>query len=439
MTKPSKARIQQAVDLYCQLGSKTLVADAMNTTESSIRRYLKSAGVNTDEVKPVQYVDLDHKFKALLDEVNQAALAPSDPIEVRRLRDDNAALKVMLRNAERRAAIAEDIRAGVLGLTEAPLVPTPVPPKGVGGKDDRSVILHLSDIHYGETVDIDEMDGVNRYNSFIAKQRLWRFFNTSSGLMTKHWSGPRPQEIILCLGGDLISGMIHAELLETNYPAIPAAVREVAEIIAGGIAALRERVGCPIRVYGVPGNHGRMTVKPQSKGRAAGSFDTLVMDFIEATLKNTKAASGVTFYRPNSPDAYFSVYGWQWLLTHGDTMGGRGGGTGFIGPMASIIKGHRKLVDTYWRTGRPVHYVLTAHYHTTGKTAFGWGNGSVIGYGEFARDLRADPEPAKQNMLTVHPRLGVIDEQPLYLGAPDEGSLYLGPASLVRPVFDAAE
>lgn len=395
----------------------------MDVTEASIRRYLDKAGV-------VRTINQQIVFAAPDDST------PSDPIEIRRYRDDVSALKAALRDAERRAAEAEDIRTGVLNLTKDPLVPRIVHVPKTGGKDERSVILHLSDIHYGETVLLEEMDGANRYDSQIAELRLSRFFHKAAGLMTDHWSGPKPQEIILCLGGDLISGMIHAELLETNYPAIPTAVREVAEIIAGGIVTLRQKVGCPIRVYGVPGNHGRMTVKPHSKGRAAGSFDLLVMDFTEAAIRGTKAESGVTFFRTMSPDAYFSVYGWQWLLTHGDTMGGRGGGTGFIGPLANVIKGHRKLIDTSWRSGRPVHYVLTGHFHTTGKTSFGWSNGSVIGYGEYARDLRADPEPAKQNMLTVHPRHGVIDEQPLYLGAPDEGSLYLGPATLVRPTFD---
>jgi hypothetical protein len=169
-----------------------------------------------------------------------------------------------------------------------------------------------------------------------------------------------------------------------------------------------------------------------------GSLDLLATDFAEATLRGADV-NGVTWYRTASPDAYFSTYGWHWMVTHGDAMGGRGGGTGFIGPMAAIIKGHRKMVDTSWRSGRPIHYVLTAHYHTTGKTTFGWSNGSVVSYGEYARDLRADPEPARQNMLVVHPRHGVIEERSLYLGSEDEGSLYAGPASVVRPKWGSDE
>lgn len=371
-------------------------------------------------------------------EDDDARAPPSDPIDLRRLRDENTRLRTALRDAERRAAEAEDIRAGVLGLTADPLRPQLSLPAARGdlAVSGRTVVLHLSDIHFGETVDIQEMDGLNRYDAEIAKQRLGRFFSRAADLMSKHWKGDPPDEIVLCLGGDLISGNLHPELEQTNAPAVPATVRDVGEHIAGGIILLRKEIKRPIRVYSVPGNHGRITPKPQSKGRSAGSLDLLATDFCEAVTRGA-AVKDVSFYKASSPDAYFSTYGFHWLVTHGDAAGYRGGGVGFIGPMATIVKAHRKLVDVAWRSGKPVHYVLTAHHHTTGKTAFGWSNGSVIGYGEFARDLRADPEGSRQNMLIVHPRHGVIDHMELHLGAPDEGSLYAGPATVIRPQWGA--
>jgi hypothetical protein len=179
-----------------------------------------------------------------------------------------------------------------------------------------------------------------------------------------------------------------------------------------------------------------MTLKPQSKGRAAMSLDLLATDFAEACVRGS-GASGVTFYRTDSPDAYFSTYCFPWLLTHGDAMGAKGG-TGFIGPSATIVRGHRKLVDTSWRSGRAIYRVLTGHFHTTIRSPFGYGNGSVVGYGEYARDLRADPEPACQNMLVVHEQHGVIAHQELHLGHPSEGSHYAGPAVVSRPYADVA-
>jgi hypothetical protein len=226
----------------------------------------------------------------------------------------------------------------------------------------------------------------------------------------------------------MLSGNIHGELVETNDAGIPRAVRDLAEDIAGGILLWRSLIDVPIRVYTVPGNHSRLTIKPQAKRRAEHNLDLLVSDFIEAALRGDRA---VAFYASASPDAHFSTYGFNWLLTHGDAMG-VGGGKGYIGPIAPITKGHRLLIDSSLKSGKLVHYVLSAHYHTTARTPFGWANGSLVGYGEYAKQLRADPEPAKQNMLVVHERNGVIAHQEIYVGHPSEGSHYAGPATLVR-------
>jgi hypothetical protein len=49
------------------------------------------------------------------------------------------------------------------------------------------------------------------------------------------------------------------------------------------------------------------------------------------------------------------------------------------------------------------------------------------------RDLRADPEAAQQNMITVHRAKGVIRLEQIYLGAPDEGFMYAGTSAVARP------
>lgn len=415
--------LRQAVELMAIHGSQVKASQAAGISRGAFQQRLRMArerGINAAPTSPI---------------VVPAPAEPVDALEKRRLRDEVSRLRSANTDLERRAALAEDIRASVLGLMDAPLKPRlTLPQRPEDHSGGRTVIAHLTDVHYGETVSLHEMDGANRYDAAIARARIGRFFSKIASLCTEHWSGPAPDEIILGLGGDLVSGNIHAELAETNAPAVPATVREMGEIIAGGIGLLRQSIGCPVRVYTVPGNHGRLTLKPHSKGRAAMSLDLLATDFAEACVRGA-GITDVTFYRTDSPDAYFSTYAWNWLLTHGDTMGSKGG-QGFIGPAATIVRGHRKLVDTAWRSGRAIHYVLTGHLHTTLRTPFGWSGGSVVGYGEYARDLRADPEPARQNMLVVHEKRGVIGHQELFLGHPSEGSHYAGPAIVVRPYAD---
>ena len=367
-----------------------------------------------------------------------AEAEPADPVELRRYRDRLADAERQLTEALRRADAAEQWRSEVMGLMDPAPRPRIVVRNEKPTSGARTVVLALSDIHYGEKINPAEIDGLNSYSVEIARKRLGRYFSKVAELCTEHWVGEPPEELVIWIGGDLISGDIHPELQWTNEVTVPVAVKEVGEHLAGGLLMLRDVVGRPIRVYRSPGNHARLTMKPHSKLRTLNSLDVLAVDFCEIAIRNAGVVD-IEFHHTASPDVYFRTYDWWWLANHGDTMGGRGGGTGFIGPMAAIVKGHRKLIDTSLRAGRTVHYVLTGHYHTTGRSTFGWANGSVVGYGEFARDIRADPEPSKQWMLVVHPQHGVISESELFLGHPSEGSLYLGPSTIVRPTYEAEE
>src|SRR6185312_9469788 len=111
-----------------------------------------------------------------------------DPIEIRKLKDENQRLKDVLRSAERRAAEAENVRAGILGLMEMPAVPVRFPPRDRGKGLAETVILFLSDLQWGEVVSLEAMDGINSFNLDIARKRLGRWANTVCDLLTKHWA-----------------------------------------------------------------------------------------------------------------------------------------------------------------------------------------------------------------------------------------------------------
>jgi hypothetical protein len=247
--------------------------------------------------------------------------------------------------------------------------------------------------------------------------------------------------VYVLLGGDLISGAgLHPDHAETDGGTAFEQVKFAAQYIAAGIlrlhTALLEKYGKPVAIYciSVVGNHGRSTPgKPRSKLVTLQSYDTLVADFVEASLRHIPS---IKHFQPRGFDAYFDVAGWPALLTHGDRMGS-GGGTGFIGPMATIVKGHRKIVDTEYRQRRPVRWVFSGHFHTTGVSPFGFANGSGVGYGEFAKSLRADPEPAQQNFVVIHERYGLIRYMPIGMGSLDEGSIYDGSHKMILPTISA--
>ncbi|MGL5446587.1 MAG: hypothetical protein ACRDBL_04685 [Rhabdaerophilum sp.] len=349
---------------------------------------------------------------------------PEEPLAVRqerKLRDQIARLRVDLDKAHRTINAAEDLREAVFGLA------TPVAPAdhridlSTRAPTAEAALLFQSDEQWGEVIDAEEVGGLNGYNRHIAAARLRRLIETAIRCSLPPYAPAPPPVFYYCMGGDSLSGSIHEELAETNDLSSIPAVMDYCANVRWAIETLRDRLGCPIVVVRVPGNHDRTTLKRRFKKYNDTSLDTIISWHLETTFKGDDR---VTFLIPRQNDALFEVMGWHFLLTHGDMMG-TGGGTGYIGPVASITKGHRKLVENYQQVGQRVDYVLTGHYHTAVETEYGFGNGSLPGYSEYARLLiRARPAPPVQWFLNIHPEHGVTTRRKINVGAPGEGSLY---------------
>lgn len=369
----------------------------------------------------------DRKAMQKAGALDQAALAetpPADPVEMARLKARLAIVQGENKTLLDRARKAEDLRAGLFGLTETPPEPVAFRTPTGGDPSAETIVLLLSDLHWGEKVTIEEMDGLNSYNLDIARARLGRYFQTVADLATKHWTGPPPARLILILGGDMVSGEIHAELAKTNEAKALPAVKDCASHLAAGIDLLRKRLSCPIDIISLAGNHGRSTLKPESKETASTSYDTLVSDFLEMMLRKRR---DISFYVPASIDALFPVYGWRVLATHGDRIGSRGG-QGFIGPAATAARGMKRIVADYAARGILLDLILIGHFHTAMQLEEGFGNGSLVGPSEYSRDGRFRPAPAQQLWLTIHPRRRVTTTRWINVGVPSEGAIYAPPA-----------
>lgn len=270
---------------------------------------------------------------------------------------------------------------------------------------DRTTLVPLlftSDFHVGEKIIAAELDGMNSYDMDIFASRYNTLIERTIDI-SEHHTGPSDFPGIFYLrGGDAISGQIHEELRETNdLSAIPAGkwlLRHERE----GIKRLKAKFG-RVRVISIPGNHGRHTLRPRASGYMTTNYETLLSWWLASMFDDDP---NVTFYTPESGDAWFEVLGHAFLLSHGDRMGSRGG-MGFVGPAATIARGHQKLYTSWSLTGKQVDYILTGHLHTSLKLEYGYGNGSLVGYSPFAQSIRAKPDAAKQWLLYVHAKRGV--------------------------------
>lgn len=284
------------------------------------------------------------------------------------------------------------------------------------GRAGKSVVGCLvSDVHMGETIAAEEIGGINAFDPAICAARLRRYF-TAACVVGARWASDTACEgALLSLAGDLVSGDIHEELRITNALTSHEQVAAVVAELAAGIRTLVDAFG-RVHVVGVPGNHGRTTVKPTAKLYARLSYDVAAV----ARLAEIFAGDArVTFQVDANTDQVTPVFGRAVLTTHGDKIGTRGG-TGFAGPDLPIVRGAKKVREQYSSLGHDVYLIQAGHYHWWSNPAHGRVifNGSVPGYAEFARDIRAVVEPPQQTLWLMHSRWGLRERMPIQLEDP---------------------
>lgn len=212
----------------------------------------------------------------------------------------------------------------------------------------------------------------------------------------------------------MLSGDIHEELAESNELAIMPAMMDLVGVLISALSRMADEFG-RVFVPVVVGNHGRNTRKPRFKGRVFTNFDWLIGCFLERHFKAI-GDDRVRFHIPAESDAYFTVYGHRFLLTHGDCLGVKGG-DGIIGALGPILRGSMKVNRSSADLGRPYDTLLMGHWHQHIAVHGVVVNGALKGYDEFAKGLRFRPEPPSQALLFVSPKWGITVPTRIFVDA----------------------
>lgn len=275
----------------------------------------------------------------------------------------------------------------------------------------RSLVAFLSDTHYGEVVRPEELGGFNAYNMKIAEIRTREFFERTVHVAQMLQNGPKFDGIVLALGGDLVSGDIHEELVETNELSTYRTIETVLPWLAKGVEVFAEEFG-KVHVVSAPGNHGRNSAKPRHKKRSENNADTHLANLLAKTVRDDKA--NITFDVPEGMDVDFDLYGSSFTLEHGDNM--RFSGTSEIGAFGPVKRGNLRKTRKRQEQGRPFQYGLYGHFHQF-IPAYTQGlimNGSLKGYDEYASGWQFQPEKAQQALVVVTPEHGISMVAPVF-------------------------
>ena len=303
---------------------------------------------------------------------------------------------------------AAETRIGAYETAANKKPPTWVSPKRPKSKSSATVLAVLSDTHWDEVVEVEEVGGANSYNRRIAELRLKRFANKVIELSRDYVAGLDLDGLVLMLGGDLVSGHIHDELVESNEASSLATCVHWSAQLAAVIKQLADHFGS-VHVPVVVGNHGRMKPgKPRMKGRVTDNLDWLLATMCANHLKDDQR---ITWQIGESADCLVDVYSTRFLLTHGDQVRGGGGGVAGLFPAVFRMKA-KKAVNTDFDC------MIIGHFHqlilaaATGLVV----NGTVKGVDEFSRiGLNCADQPPQQAFMVVTPKYGVSIQAPIYV------------------------
>lgn len=273
------------------------------------------------------------------------------------------------------------------------------------GKRPAAAVALLSDIHAEEGVTRTEAIN-NEYTLTIARQRVARFFAGVIWLIDQATAFD-VDTLVLWLGGDLISGDIHDELLERcEVPPAEATLLVRDWLVAGLRSVLAARPEMRIVVPCSCGNHSRTTKKMNAATGYGHSWEWLLYQVLGHDFKDEPR---IQFHATRDEMQYAEVHGFKLAFHHGHRMKYNGGIGGITIPAIKAM--HR------WDQWRECDLYHFGHFHTRidlGKVCF---NGSVIGPSPYGFAIGAEPEPPQQSFYILDAKRGKTMSSPVWVAA----------------------
>jgi hypothetical protein len=266
---------------------------------------------------------------------------------------------------------------------------------------EEELVLCVGDVHAGEVIESEEVMGLNYYNMDVMKKRMEILYNRVNAIVDK-MQGYRHNKLHIFFLGDMVSGLIHEELLAGT--AVVDQVVETGYILSEMIEKWGSRFK-EIDVSAVVGNHGRLQKQVRYK-KKYDNFDYLMYHIIRARCKDL---SNVDFAIPKSQFLIKQIYDYNFLLTHGDSKVQSYAGIPFYGIRRMDTNITQTLVAE--KNIFP-HYTVIGHFHsnnTLDKAGMGKiiMNGSMIGTSDFALNRMFVSGEPKQTLFSVHKDYGV--------------------------------
>ncbi|HDZ38273.1 MAG TPA: hypothetical protein ENH62_08320 [Marinobacter sp.] len=341
----------------------------------------------------------------------KGAVAESHDLELAKAKTEAAKWRRQCKEATK-TAVEMEARADMLvGLPDMPSIQKFKPSKKAKAGTVAAVVP-ASDWHVEERVFWASVSGKNRFNLRIAEARIKTFYQKVLEMIEwQNYQAP-VSEIWYPQLGDLLSGYIHEELLETNTLSPTEACVFLQEMICSGIDLWLRETKLPIYIPTCCGNHARTTAKKRIKTNHRNSFEWLLY----MTLAKYYASEPrVTWLIGEGYWNIQTIMGRKVRFHHGD-------GLRFLGGVGGITIPVNKAIDK-WQKITACDFDIFGHWHQYLYHYPSWVScGCLIGYSEYALEVcKAEFQHPTQTFIVIDRGLGISLCTPIYLEKPKRG------------------
>lgn len=328
-------------------------------------------------------------------------------IEEHRLKKRLKDLENKLKGAVADLSDASEMGELIREVAAQPPVPGIEPRERTSHLAEATPLVLASDWHIEEPVRPEAVAFRNRYDLDISKQRMERFFEATRWGINNQRQVFKIRDLVLWLGGDIITNYLHDDNVETNLLSPVEAIAYAQASIGDGIKFLLqdpelERLVIPCN----DGNHGRLTDKMHCASRIENSIEWLLYYQLQREFKDEPR---VQFILPTCEFTFLDVYDRTIRFTHGDTINYQGGVGGIHIPLNKAI--------ARWQTLKHADLTCIGHFHQRICLPNLMVNGSLIGYNSYAMSKGFTFEAPSQSLRMLEPRRWCSTDIPLWVSS----------------------
>ena len=271
--------------------------------------------------------------------------------------------------------------------------------------NEATAVAVLSDVHFAETVESDNVNGKNEYSPKVAKERLEKFFISLVKLTNIFSKESKIDNLILAILGDLINGQLREEAMENNSMRPMDEMLSIKEVISSGIKYLIDNTKLNLIIPCHSGNHARTTKKIHISTESGNSLEYVLYHSLAHDFMGNKR---VKFIIPTSYHSFIDVGDITIRFSHGHAMR-------YAGGVGGIYISVNKAI-AQWNKVQHADIDVFGHFHQMRDGGNFICNGSVIGWNEFANFIKADYEKPKQAFFLIdHKRKEKTVTCPIFL------------------------